>query len=235
MTAKKIMGRVVSKNNLAGSYWAVGINLSEMADFLPGQFVSIKVNEEGFRRSYSIASLPKRKSLELVVDVSPMGEGSKFISRLEIGDSVEMLGYLGKFFVDEKDLSLENQLVFVGTGSGVVPLKPMIEDLLIRRKFLGQIYLIWGMRFEKDLFWLGDLFKLTREYKNFHFDIVLSVPGEKWSGSFGHVGDVVADLSILGKQTRVFLCGNPEMVTEMKEVFVKRGVSEEKILYELFA
>ncbi|HCW31320.1 TPA: hypothetical protein DGD59_01165, partial [Candidatus Collierbacteria bacterium] len=79
MNAKKMPGRVVYKTNLAGDTWVLGIELEEKADFIPGQFVSLKVNEEGLRRSYSVASLPNKKNIELVVDVAPMGVGSKYV------------------------------------------------------------------------------------------------------------------------------------------------------------
>ena len=230
-----MLGKVVYKANLAEKTWLIGIELSELAQFLPGQFVSLKVNDEGLRRSYSIASLPGKKSIELVVGVAPMGEGSKYILGLSVGDSVEVLGYLGKFVVGEEVIASQKQLVFVGTGTGVVPLRIMIEDLLKNKSFGGQIHLVWGMRYETDLYWLAELDKLQREFDNFHLSIALSRPEEKWPGVSGHVGDVVSGLSIKGVETSAFLCGNPEMITEIKDLLISKGVEEEQILYERFA
>jgi len=235
MSAKKMPGRVVYKTNLAGDTWVLGIELEEKADFIPGQFVSLKVNEEGLRRSYSVASLPNKKNIELVVDVAPMGVGSKYVLGLKVGDLVEVLGFLGKFVVSDDTLLTQKKLLFVGTGAGAAPLKPMIEDLLINKGFRGQIHLVWGMRFEKDLYWLAELDKLQREYDNFHLDIALSHPGEKWPGVQGHVGDVTDKIKIEGKKTSAFLCGNPEMVVEMKKKLIDMGVPEEQIFYERFA
>jgi NAD(P)H-flavin reductase len=235
MTAKKMPGKVGYKANLAGDNWLVGIDLEETADFIPGQFVSLKVNEEGLRRSYSIASLPGKKSIDLVVDVTPMGVGSKYILDLTIGEAVEVLGFLGKFVVDEADLATQNELLFVGTGTGIVPLRPMIEDLLVNKNFKGEINLIWGMRYERDLFWMKEIDKLQRDHDNFHFEVVLSKPGNDWPGRGGHVGDQVEKLSLRGTETGVYLCGNPEMIAEIKEKLLKRGVPETQILYERFA
>ena len=67
MAVKKMLGRVAYKANLAGTTWLVRINLAEVADFVSGQFVSIKVNKEGMRRSYSVASLPGEKMIDLVL------------------------------------------------------------------------------------------------------------------------------------------------------------------------
>lgn len=230
-----MLGRVIYKTNLAGDTWILGIELEEKANFIPGQFVSLKVNEEGLRRSYSVASLPNKKNIELVVDVAPMGVGSKYVLGLKVGDQVEVLGFLGKFVVSDDTLLTQKELLFVGTGAGAAPLKPMIEDLLINRGFRGETRLIWGMRFEKDLYWLAELDKLQREYDNFHLDITLSRPGEKWPGVQGHVGDVIDKIKIEGKETSAFLCGNPEMIMEMKKKLMDMGVPEGQIFYERFA
>lgn len=235
MSAKKMPGKVIYKENLAGKTWLIGIELEEKANFIPGQFVSLKVNEEGLRRSYSVASLPGEKHIELVVDVEPMGVGSKYILGLSVGDAVEVLGFLGKFVVSEEILEKQKYLIFIGTGTGVAPLKPMIEDLVINRKYRGQVKLIWGMRHEGDLYWITELDKLQREYDNFNFDVVLSHPTEQWPGVQGHVGDILDDLKIEGASTTALLCGNPEMILETKDKLLIMGVPDEQILFERFA
>jgi NAD(P)H-flavin reductase len=235
MSVKKMIGKVIYKENLSGSTWLLGISLDETAEFLPGQFVSLKVNNEGLRRSYSIASLPGKKNIELVVDVAPNGVGSKYILGLKVEDTVEVLGFLGKFVVGEEIFTSQKQLLFVGTGTGIVPLKTMVEDLLINKGLSNQISLIWGMRLETDLYWLSELDKLQREYDNFHLEIALSKPGEKWPGVSGHVGDVIEKIKINGKETMAFLCGNPEMISEIKDKLINIGLPETQILYERYA
>ncbi len=234
MTTKKMPGRLIYKENLAGTTWLLGIALEEIGDFAPGQFVSLKVNDGGLRRSYSVASLPGGKNIDLVIDVSPMGEGSKYIIGLNVGDTVEVLGYLGKFVVTEEALSKE-EILFLGTGTGIVPLRVMVEDLLVNKHYKGKVNLVWGMRYETDLYWQSEIDKLQREYDNFHLNIALSRPSEKWPGVQGHVGDVIDNMSIGGAKTRVFLCGNHEMISETKEKLINKGVPEENILYERYA
>jgi len=235
MAVKKMLGRVAYKANLAGDTWLVRISLTEVADFVPGQFVSIKVNKEGMRRSYSVASLPGEKMIDLVIDVSPMGIGSKYVLGLKVGDEVEILGFLGKFTIDENDLLVRKQMIFVGTGTGIVPLKPMIEDMLVNKLYRGQTYLIWGMRYEKDLYWMKEVDDLQRDYDNFHFEVVLSRPESDWPGLSGHVGDIVNNLEINWQETGVYLCGNPDMILDIKEKVTKKGVPERQVVYERFA
>ena len=234
MTAKKMTGRLVYKEVLAGTTWLLGISLEEKCEFTPGQFVSLKVNEMGLRRSYSIASLPGTNSIDLVIDVAPNGEGSKYIMSLKVGELVDVLGYLGKFVVGTEDLS-QDEMLFVGTGTGIVPLKVMVEDLLINKQYKGIVNLIWGMRYETDLYWQSEIDKLQREYDNFHLSIALSRPGEKWPGVAEHVGDVIEKMTFQGIKTSIFLCGNPEMIMETKEKIISKGVPEENILYERYA
>lgn len=234
MTARKMLGKVEYKELLAGNTWIVGIELPEVIDFIPGQFVSLKVNDGNLRRAYSVASLPGSKTVDLVIDVSPMGVGSKYVLGLKVGDEVDILGVLGKFVVESSVLN-SKEIVFLGTGTGVVPFKPMIEDLLKNKHYQGQVNLIWGMRYEKDLYWVKEIDKLQRDYYNFHFEVALSRPGEDWPGMRGHVGDVVEKLNCDWKNSYAYLCGNMEMIMEMKVVFISKGVPEEKIIYERFA
>ena len=106
MMPKKIQGKVEKKKLLAGNNWYLKIRLNEEAEYIPGQFVSLKVNEEGLRRSYSVAGRPNQIEIELVIDVTPMGMGSKFVLGLKDGDMVEVLGFLGKFVVSEKIIAI---------------------------------------------------------------------------------------------------------------------------------
>ena len=98
MIPERIIGKVEYKENLAGSNYLVRIGFEKKVDFTPGQYASLKVSEDGVRRSYSVASLPGERVIDLLVDVSPMGVGSKYILGLKVGDHVEILGFLGKFF-----------------------------------------------------------------------------------------------------------------------------------------
>ncbi|HOX96498.1 MAG TPA: FAD-binding oxidoreductase [Candidatus Woesebacteria bacterium] len=235
MEVKRLLGRVAYKENLAGDNWLIRIDLGEIVDFIPGQYVSLKVNEEGLRRSYSLASMPGENSIDLMVDTTPMGVGSKYILGLKVGDSVEVLGFLGKFIVNEDDLTEERQLVFVGTGAGVVPLRSMAEDLLANKGFRGQTYFIWGMRYEEDLYWMKEINVLQRDFDNFHFEVVLSKPKNDWPGLSGHVGDIVDKLELDWQNTSVYLCGNPDMISEIEKTVIKKGVKSDRVSYERYA
>lgn len=230
-----MLGRVVYKENLAERTWVLGVELEEEAVFSPGQYVSVKVSSDGLRRSYSVASMPGEKSIELVVDVSPMGVGSKYILSLKVGDMVEVLGFLGKFVISEEVLKSTEEILMVATGSGIVPFRPIVGDLLLLKAFKKPIRLIWGMRHEKDLYWIKEMDKYQREFDNFHFEIALSKPEGDWPGVRGHVDNVIEHIDCDWGETTAYLCGNPEMITEVEEKLKNKGMVEDKIFFERYA
>jgi NAD(P)H-flavin reductase len=210
-------------------------------EFLAGQYISIKINEMGERRSYSIASTPDiDHAVSIVADISPGGVGSQFLRGLVLGQEVEMVAPLGKFVVDDSmfaDLQVSTKLLFVATGSGIVPIYAMINDLLINKREERQMRLHWGMKSEEDLFWLDNLGMLAEDHANFVFDIVLSHPSEEWKLCKGHVQDCLKrDLGKgeLNREWKAYICGNPKMITEVRESLVQLGMENEQVFQEKF-
>ncbi len=214
--------------------------------FEAGQYVSIKVSDRGDRRAYSIASTPDiSHAIELVIDVSPNGLGTSFLKALKLGEEVEVLGPLGRFVVPkdisemEKDsLKGERKFLFVGTGSGIVPLRSMILDLLQNREETRPIRLHWGLRFEEDVFWLDNFQRLMEEFPNFVLDLVLSRPKEGWRMCWGHVQDCLRRDVLPNEDMRgweAYLCGNQEMIEETKKLLVSSGADESSVYFERFS
>ncbi len=217
----------------------------EKIEFRAGQYISLKVSEKGDRRSYSIASTPDMDhAVELVIDVGPGGLGSKFVQDLRLGEEVEFLGPLGKFIVpvdvsevDQDSLKGERKFLFVGTGSGIVPLRSMILDLLRNRQETRPIRLHWGLRKEEDVFWLDNFQRLMEEFPNFVLDLVLSQPKEGWGMCWGHVQDCLKRDVIPNEDMskwEAYLCGNPKMIEEVKELLIKAGMDEGRVYFERF-
>jgi len=227
----KHIGIVKEKINLAGPNWLIKLEFESEIDYQAGQYLSLKVGDSGDRRSYSIASRPQGKMLELMVDVAPMGIGSKYILGLKIGDKVEALCPMGGFVIDNGELKGDKKMVFVATGSGIVPMKPMIEDLLIDKNYNEKILLIWGMRHQEELFWIEEFRKLEGAYANFEFRLVLSQGGDDWGGDRGHVADVF-DKSYEGWVA--YICGNKDMIAQTAAILESTGIKRENIHYEKF-
>lgn len=205
----------------------------KLLDFQAGQYLSIKVNEKGERRSYSFVSTPDiTHAVSIAAEIIPGGLASEFFLNIEPGRQVEILAPMGRFMIDEEKPG-EN-LLFVASGSGIVPLYCMINDLLRNKKEKRQVRLHWGLRREEDIFWLDNLERLVEEYDNFVFDLVLSKPREGWELCWGHVQDCIQrDLSDLSSW-EAYVSGNKEMIKEVSEVLVSMRLPEERIFTEKF-
>lgn len=211
----RLNAKVVEKRNLASRFWLYKLEFESDYIYEAGQYVSVKVNEVGLRRSYSIASKPGGRVIELLVDIGPGGPGSIYFSKLMVGESVEVMGPVGRFVLKKES---GKKKLFIATGSGIAPIRAMVQECEV----LGaERRLVWGMRFENDLFWQKDM----------GAEIVLSKPSETWQGLRGHVGDVVSG-DLTGWE--VYLCGNVKMVEEMVARVKNMGVLDEDISFEKF-
>lgn len=200
-------------------------------EFLAGQYVSIKIDDQGTRRSYSICTPPStRHGFGLLVDVSPAGAGSSFLQHLPIGQSMEVLAPLGRFTVSQQ---AEEELVFVATGSGITPFKSMIEDLIQTKTETRKITLYWGMRYIQDLFWLDEIQDLVEAVDNFTFYPVLSQPAPEWSLSTGHVTDLL-QVHQFSPTAGFYICGNRGMIESTQELLLAKHVPVQYIHHEPF-
>lgn len=197
-----------------------------------GQYVSLQINETGERRCYSIASTPDdNHGFHILAEMIKGGKGSEFFKKIQPGQEIEVLGPLGRFVVQEN----QNKLLFVATGSGIVPIYAMINDLLINKKETRQMRLHWGMRSEEDLFFVDNLERLAEEHPNFVFDIVLSKPGSEWDLCSGHVQDCLGRDFVGGLgEWEAYVCGSQERVGDISQKLEELGMKKQDIYHEKF-
>ena len=235
MTPQQITAAVDHSRRLAGNFLSIAFKPETKLEYQAGQYLSLKVNDEGERRSYSLASWPSQPDLELLVDTTPMGKGSRFVLDLKPGDEVSILFPLGRFTIEDTVGQIsDRKLLFVGTGSGIVPLRSMIHSLLEDKKYLGEIHLHWGMRYQQDLFWVKEFEKLSEEYPNFKADITLSQADDRWHACQGHVNDCLVKhyQSLAGWSA--FMCGNKVMIEEVSKLLEEKGMASSQIFHEKF-
>ena len=253
---QKYKAKVSSHELLAGSFQYLHLELvnPDRIEFKAGQYIIFNIDpSRGLCRNYSIASQPTMDhAVELLVDIKPGGPGSEFLKNLQAGKEVEFIGPFGNFVVKDEclkrsdlaaarsDLNKFNQLLFVATGSGISPLRAMILDLLIVKKYQGQIRLWWGMRNQEDCFWTEDFDELEKDSPNFKWDLVLSNPPADWPLHSGHVTQHVLDfvnqsLTINHQPSMCFyLCGNKLMIDEVSTKLKETGITGEHIHTEKF-
>lgn len=227
--------KVLEKTNLVGKFWSIKLERPVGFEYTAGQYVSVLVSDKGERRSYSMASWPTlADKIELIFDLKPDGLGSNFLKNLEVGQEAEVLGPMGRFVVANPEQLDSRKFLFVGTGTGMVPLRSMIHDLLESRNFKGLVRLHWGMRSDADLFGVDEWEELKSRFTNFSYDIVMSAPSEKWANCKGHVQDCLVGHGENWSGWEAYLCGSKQMVLDVAALLSIKGVSRENLFFEKF-
>lgn len=191
--------------------------------FEPGQWVNLVLPLPGgeVKRAYSIASPPEdgARRFELAVTRVQGGPGSQFLHELPEGAVLRAIGPHGLFTrrPDEPAPSL-----FVGTGTGVTPLRSMIRAALAAGA-TTPLWLLFGARHEADILYRDELEALTRAHPNVRYEITLSRPGAGWTGRTGyvqaHLPELVSALAERGgaEPPRAYVCGLDRMVSSVRE------------------
>lgn len=202
-------------------------------DFAPGQFVvlHLPIGGEFSTRSYSIASAPNgTNELELCIVCKPDGAGTPYLfSEITEGSELTISEPQGKFILPE---TIDTDICFVSTGTGIAPFRAMAHYLL-ERGFTGNIYMIFGNRTSADILYKEEMEQLDARYPNFHFLPVLSrEPG--FAGAKGYVHPVYLQLFNDCRPALFYLCGWTTMVREAKNNLKELGYTRKEIKFELY-
>jgi CDP-4-dehydro-6-deoxyglucose reductase len=199
-------------------------------DFNAGQYVNlIKGN---LNRSYSIASKSNNNNqLEFFIKKYEQGLMSQYwFDEAKVNDLLRLEGPLGTFFLRD---SVCHDIVFLATGTGVAPIKSILETMLeSANKFADKkLWVIVGARYEEDLFWDPKEFK---SQLNINFIPVLSRASSEWEGERGYVQDVVLKQTIDLKRTQVYACGSNTMIEAAKKLLIKNSLKENQFFSDAF-
>lgn len=201
-------------------------------DYRAGQFINLYLDQTIFR-SYSLASVPKQdRYLHLHVRRLPDGQVSNWIhTTLKIGHQVAISGPLGNcFYTTDKP---EQNLLLIGTGSGLAPLYGIIRDALTQGHS-GKMYLFHGSHEIAGLYLQQALQELSNQYPNFHY--LPCVSGQEIANGYtqGRADSVAFQQIPEFKNWRVFLCGHPDMVNTAKRKAFLAGASIQDIYQDAF-
>jgi NAD(P)H-flavin reductase len=201
-------------------------------NFQAGQFVSVKINDKGTHRAYSICSDPDiDHGIELLLDVTPQGEGVQYFQNLPMGTEINFLGPMGRFMIEGD--GGEEAIVLVGTGSGVAPLRSMVIDQLKNKGDTREIILYWGLRHAAHLVWQEEFSQWAKTFPNFKFHPTLSQAEKQWSLCRGRVTDCLK-LHDLPAKAGYYLCGGKAMIDDVKSVLLEKGINPGHIHHEKF-
>jgi anaerobic sulfite reductase subunit B len=188
----------------------------------PGQFVQVTLPRVG-ECPISISSYSGE---ELELNIKQVGNMTNALAELRKGDTVYIRGPYGKGY-PVKELK-GNNLIMIGGGCGIAPLKGIIEYVERHRADYGKIQLFFGCRTPEDL-----LFKEHHNRWKDKFDLSLSVDQNPANTCFeGNVGFVTAMLekASLEKDGSVaFMCGPPKMMAAAAQVLHAKGFHDDQI------
>ena len=197
-------------------------------NFNPGQYVNIM--KGNLNRSYSIANYSDKKDqLEFFIKNYENGLMSEyFFKEAKINDLLRLEGPIGTFFIRE---SIFKNLVFLATGTGIAPIKAILEGLdKLHKKYQNKkLWVIVGARYKEDLFWEPKFKNLNIEYIP-----VLSRAIDNWTGEKGYVQDIVIKKQIDLENTQVYACGSNNMINSAKDLFFKNNLKEYNFFSDAF-
>jgi CDP-4-dehydro-6-deoxyglucose reductase, E3 len=126
---------------------------------------------------------------------------------------------------------VEVDLIFVATGTGIGPVKSMIEQIenMPTDQLPRSIKILWGMRHEDEIYWLP-----SDKLGQVNFIPVLSQAGDSWDGERGYVQDVLFRSNVMTPQTYIYSCGSEAMINATKSKALSTGLTEEKFYSDSF-
>jgi CDP-4-dehydro-6-deoxyglucose reductase len=205
--------------------------------FVAGQWVSLRIpldNGEFVSRSYSIASAPRADGrFEIAVTRVEGGPGSTALHSLTAGATLEASHAQGFFTLEP----LARPALFIGTGTGVAPLRSMLRAALADSEADARLTLLLGVRSERDLLYGDEFSAIASEFAGrFRFVPTLSRPSDAWPGRRGYVQTHASELvSELGGDVDAYICGLQRMVKEVRAVLKgELGFARERIHSERF-
>jgi CDP-4-dehydro-6-deoxyglucose reductase len=203
--------------------------------YRPGQSMNLVVPTASglmMRRPYSVASAPNGARLEFAVTLVEGGPTSTALHRLEPGALVEADGP-NRGWLRRREQERDARLLLVATGSGLAPLRALLQEELARADG-PPVTLLFGCRTQADILWRDELARWAAIRPRFSSIVTLSRPDAQWTGATGWVQrHLERALPSLGP-TLALLCGLSRMTEEVERRLVAAGMGSQAIRTEAF-
>jgi Na+-transporting NADH:ubiquinone oxidoreductase subunit F len=204
-------------------------------------------NDEDCFRAYSMANHPAEGNIIILNvristpppalwDQVPPGIASSYIFNLKAGDKVTISGPFGEFFAKKS----EREMIYLGGGAGMAPMRSHLFDLLDTQKTKRKITFFYGGRSAREMFYHDDFKRLEKEFPNFKYIVGLSepMPEDKWKGSTGFIHNVAFNEYLKDHEDptelEYYMCGPPMMIDACDKMLYDLGVEREMIAYDSF-
>jgi Na+-transporting NADH:ubiquinone oxidoreductase subunit F len=198
-------------------------------------------------RAYSMASYPEEKDIIMLnvriatpppdlMGKVPTGIMSSYIFNLKPGDKVTVSGPYGEFLAQDT----ENEMVFIGGGAGMAPMRSHIFDQLKRLHSKRRISFWYGARSLREAFYQDEFDELAAQHENFSWHLALSdpLPEDNWTGPVGFIHTVLYENYLKDhpapEDCEYYLCGPPMMNAAVTRLLEDLGVEKENVLFDDF-
>ena len=206
---------------------------------------SISIKEDVIR-AYSMASYPEEKGvMKFNVRIElpppgtdfPPGEMTSYLFNLKPRDKLTIFGPFGDFYANESDA----EMIFIGGGAGMAPMRSHIFDQLLRLNSRRKITFYYGARSLKEVFYQDEYDELARKYDNFEWTLALDnpQPEDNWNGPTGFIHQVILDGYLSAhpapEDCEYYMCGPPAMMDAVFGMLDDLGVEPEDIRFDDFS
>jgi len=196
-------------------------------------------------RNYSMATNPENeKQLRFNIRIAlppagsniPAGAGSSYVFNLESGNEVTLTGPYGDFKIKQT----EKEMVYLGGGAGMAPLRSHLAYLFETEKTKRKVSYWYGARSKDELFYKEYFEQLQTNFGNFSFHVALSEPKaeDNWQGYVGFIPEVMVREYLKNhpnpEEVEFYLCGPPAMINSGLELLAELGIQKEMITYDEF-
>lgn len=205
-------------------------------------------NEEPTSRAYSISNrLEDTKAGRIVLNIRlalpppsnaelPPGIVSSFLFNLAPGDRVKATGPFGSFRAQKTN----NEMIFIGGGVGMAPLRAIINEQLELYKTTRKMSFWYGARSRAELFYVDEFEAFEKQHDNFRWTVSLSdpAPEDEWQGSVGFIHTAVLENYLSAhpapEECEYYLCGPPLMIRSVRAMLDDLGVEPDNIFFDDF-
>lgn len=194
--------------------------------FSPGQFIELTVFCYG-EAPFSISSSPLHEDY-FEITVRKMGVVTSALFRLDKNDPVGIRGPLGKGWPIENIYGRD--VLIIGGGIGIAPLRPLIEYIIANRKKFGNVILMYGARTPQDIVYKDEFPKWS---KVIEVHMTVDVGDETWTGRVGVVTVLFDEIDVDPKETIAVQCGPPIMMHFVTKNLKQLGFPDDHIYLSL--
>jgi len=183
------------------------------------------------KRAYSVSSIRNEKYIEFCVKKENEGTVSLALSKLKIGDTINITGPYGKFVLKEN----KKDIVLLAIGSGITPIMSMLRSIVKNKIYLNKkITLIYGNK--EEITYKDEIIKLCKDKINLIFSLTkINKKVTNCQTIFNRITiSTLEDLNIDYTNSNIYMCGKLEFIKNLKDSFKEKGISKENINFEIY-